>query len=67
MFRFPMGTYFACLIADLSLILLCKKFHGLMKEIIQELNSTSRYLDDLLYIDNLDFEGWWVELLNLIQ
>ena len=35
-------------------------------EIIQAFNSTSRYLDDLLNIDNPYFlKAWWVEFILL--
>ena len=57
----PMGTYCAPLAADLFLFC-CER--GLMlslldnnqTDIIEAFNSTSRYLDDLLNIDNPHFE-----------
>ena len=58
----PMGTNFAPLIADLFLFcferdLLASLSCNKEAEIIQAFNSTSRYLDDLLNIDNPYFEG----------
>ena len=57
------GTNCARLVADLFFILLCKRFHMKSRsddneaDIIEAFNSTSRYLDDLLNIDNPYFEG----------
>ena len=48
----PMGTNCAPLVADL--LLLCYESEA---EIIEAFKSTSRYLDDLLNIDNFYFEG----------
>ena len=45
----PMGSNCAPLVADL--------FYFAMKEIIEAFKSTSRFLDDLLNIDNPYFEG----------
>ena len=61
-FGIPMGTNCAPLLADL--LLLCYE-RDLMKDlssdnqadIIRAFNSTSRYLDDLLNIDDSYFEG----------
>ena len=54
----PMGTYFAPLVADLCLF--CYEMKSLTKEkryiLIDAFNSISRYLDDLLNIDNIHFE-----------
>ena len=56
-----MGTYFAPLVADLFLF--CSERHFMLSlsdynqtAIIEAFNSTSRYLDDLLNIDNPYFE-----------
>ena len=58
----PMGTNCAPLVADLFLF--CYERHFMMSlsdvkqaEIIEAFKSTSRYLDDLLNIDNPYFEG----------
>ena len=58
----PMGTNCASLIADLFLFCYERDFMASLSynkeaEIIQAFNSTSRYLDDLLSIDNPYFEG----------
>ena len=58
----PMGTNCAPLVADLYLFCYESDFMTSLSgvkqtEIIEALNSTSRYLDDLLYIDNPYFEG----------
>ena len=54
----PMGTYCAPLVADLFLF--CYFMKSLSREnqadIIEAFNSTSRYLDDLLNIDNIYFD-----------
>ena len=57
-----MGTYCAPLVADLFLFCYEKDFMTSISdfkqaEIIEAFNSTSRYLSDLLNIDNLCFEG----------
>ena len=58
----PMGTNCALLVADLFLF--CYERDFMMSfsvdkeaEIIEAFNSTSRYLDDLLNIDNTYFDG----------
>ena len=58
----PMGTNCAPLIADLFSFCYEREFKASLSynkeaEIIQAFNSTSRYLDDLLNIDNPYFEG----------
>ena len=60
----PMGTNCAPLVADLFLFLYCyeRDFmdslnHDNQADVIEAFNSTSRYLDDLLNIDNPYFEG----------
>ena len=58
----PMGTNCAPLIADLFLFCYEKDYmaplsYNKKAEIIQAFNSISRYLDDLLNIDNPYFEG----------
>ena len=58
----PMGTNCAPLVADLFLFCYGRDFLTALSdvkhaEIIEVFNSTSRYLDDLLNIDNSDFEG----------
>ncbi|MEW8546025.1 MAG: hypothetical protein AB2693_21085 [Candidatus Thiodiazotropha sp.] len=58
----PMGTNCAPLVADLFLFCYERDFMGAFSndkqsEIIEALRSTSRYLDDLLNIDNPFFEG----------
>ena len=57
-----MGTNCPSLITDLFFILYERDFMASLSynkeaEIIQAFNSTSRYLDDLLDIDNHYFEG----------
>ena len=57
----PKGTNCAPLVADVF-ILLWKRFHDVsfcvkQAEIIEAFKSTSKYLDDLLNIDNPYFEG----------
>ena len=71
--RFPMGTCCAPLVADLFLCcyernLMLSLSDNNQTDIIEDFNSTSRYLDDLLYIDNAYFNKWLVRyiLLNLI-
>ena len=61
-FEIPMGTNCAPLVADLFLYCYEKDFmdslnHGNQANVIEAFNSTSRYLDDLLNIDNPYFEG----------
>ena len=58
----PMGTNCAPLVADLFLYCYERDFMGSLNQdnqadVIEALNSTSRYLDDLLNIDNTYFEG----------
>ena len=58
----PMGTNCAPFIADLFFFCYERDFMASLSynkeaEIIQAFNSTSRYLDDLLNIDNPYFEG----------
>ena len=58
----PMGTNCAPLIADLFLFCYERGFMTSLSDdyhadIIEAFNSTSRYLDDLLDIDSLYFEG----------
>ena len=56
-----MGTNCALLVADLFLFCYERDFISLSAnkdaEIIDAFNSTSRYLDDLLNIDNTYFDG----------
>ena len=57
----PMGTYYAPLVADLFLFCYERDFmlslsDNNQTDIIEAFNSTSRYLDDLLNIDNPYFE-----------
>ena len=57
----PMGTYCAPLVADLFLFCYERDFMLSLSEnnqtdIIEAFYSTSKYLDDLLYIDNPYFE-----------
>ena len=57
-----MGTNCAPLVADLFLYCNERDFmdslnHDNQADVIEAFNSTSRYLDDLLNIDNLYFEG----------
>ena len=58
----PMGTNCAPLVADLFLFcyerdFMSSLFNENQANIIEAFNSTSRYLDDLLNIDNPYFEG----------
>ena len=59
----PMGTNCAPLVADLFLYCYERRdsmdtlYHDNHADVIEALNSTPRYLDDLLNIDNPDFEG----------
>ena len=57
----PVGTYCASLVADLFLFCYERDFmlslsDDNQSEVIEAFNSTSRYLDDLLNIDNYFFE-----------
>ena len=66
----PLGTNCARLIADLFLFCYERDFMASMScnkeaDIIQAFNSKSRYLDDLLNIDNPYFEAWLVEFNHL--
>ena len=61
-FGIPMGTNCAPLVADLFLFCYERDFmdslnHCNQVDVIEAFNSTSRYLDDLLNIDNFYFEG----------
>ena len=56
-----MGTKCAPLVADFVFILLGERLHVVLSgnnqaDAVKAFNSTSIYLDDLLYIDNLYFE-----------
>ena len=58
----PMGTYCAPLVADLFLVYYERDFilslsDDNQSEVIEAFNSTSRYLDDLLNIDNTFFDS----------
>ena len=58
----PMGTNCAPLVADLFLYCYARDFMGSLNhdnqaDVIEAFNSTSRYFDDLLNIDNPFFEG----------
>ena len=58
----PMGTNCSPLVADLFLYCYERDFmdslnHDNQADVIEAFNSTSRYLDDLLNIDNPYFEG----------
>ena len=58
----PMGTDCATLVADLFLFCYERDFMKYLSsdnqaDVMKAFNSTSRYLDDLLNIDNLYFEG----------
>ena len=60
--RIPMGKNCAPLVADLFLYCYERDFmdslnHDNQADVIEAFNSTSRYLDDLLNIDNPHFEG----------
>ena len=66
----PMVTNCAPLVADLCLFCCERDFMTSLSdveqaEIIEAFNSKSRYLDDLLNIDNPYFEGWSVEFYHL--
>ena len=58
----PMGTYCAPLVADLFLFCYERDFmlsfsEDNQSDVIEAFNSTSRYLDDLLNIDNNFFDS----------
>ena len=57
----PIGTYCASLVADLFLFCYEPNFvmslsDNYQADVIEAFTSTSRYLDDLLYIDNHYFD-----------
>ena len=63
----PMGTNCAPLVADLFLYCYERDFmdsldHDNQADVIEAFNSTSRYLDDLLNIDNPYFEGMFNQI-----
>ena len=63
----PMGTNYAPLVADLLLFcyerdFMLSLFDNNQGDFIEAFNSTSRYLDDLLNIDNLYFEHMVVQI-----
>ena len=63
----PMGTNCAPLVADLYLYFYERDFmnslnHNNQADVIEAFNSTFRYLDDLLNIDNLYFEGMFNQI-----
>ena len=65
-----MGTNCAPLVADLFLYCYERDFmdslnHDNQADVIEAFNSTSRYLDDLLNIDNLYFEGMVNQIIHL--
>ena len=66
-----MGTNFAPLIADLFLYCYEKNFMMSLSDDtqaeIEAFNSTSRYLDDLLNIDNLILKKWLVKFIPPIN
>ena len=58
----PMGTYCAPFVADLFLFCYERDFmlslsEDTQSDVIEAFNSTSRYLDDLLNIDNIFFDS----------
>ena len=66
----PMGTNCAALVADLLLYCYETDFmdslnHDNQADVIEAFNSTSRYLDGLLNIDNSYFEGNQIGQSNL--
>ena len=66
-FGIPMGTNCAPLVADLFLFCYERDFMMSLSadkdaEIIEAFNSTSRYLDDLLKIDNTYFDGTFKQI-----
>ena len=69
--RIPMGTSFAPLVADLFLLCYSRDFMMSLSddnqsEVIESFNSTSRYLDDILNIDNTFFDSM-VHYINLSE
>ena len=64
----PMGTNNASLVADLFLFCYERDFtmslsaDNLEAENVEAFNSTSRYLDDLLNIDNTYFDGMFKQI-----
>ena len=65
-----MGTHCAPLVADLFLYCYERDFldsfnHDNQADVIKAFNSTSRYLDDLLNIDNPYFEAWSIKFTHL--
>ena len=65
-----MGTNCASLVADLFLFCYERDFMTSFSdvkqaEIIEAFKSTSRYLDDLLNIDNLTLKAWSIVLIHL--
>ena len=52
----PVGTNCGPLVADLFLFFMKSLSQENQAHIIEALNSTSRYLDDLLDIDNINFD-----------
>ena len=66
----PMGTNCAPLVADLFLYCYERDFmdslnHDNQADVIEAFNSTSRYLDDLLNIDNPYFEEMSIKFIHL--
>ena len=66
----PMGTNCAPLVADLFLYCYERDFmdslnHDNQADVIEAFNSTSRYLDDLLNIDNPYFKVWSIKFIHL--
>ena len=64
-----MGTNCARLVADFFLFCYERDFMTSLSndnqvDIIEAFNSTSRYLDDLLNIDNPYFEGWSTKFIH---
>ena len=65
-----MGTTCAPLVADLFLYCyerdpMDSLNYGNQADVIEAFNSTSRYLDDLLNIDNPYFKAWKVKFIHL--
>ena len=66
----PMGTNCGPLVADLFLYCFERDFmdslnHDNQTDVIEAFNSTSRYLDDLLNIDNPYFQVWSIKFMHL--
>ena len=66
----PMGTNFAPLVADLFLFCYERYFMKDLSsdnqaDVIKAFNSTSRYLDDLLNIDNPYLKEWSTKFIHL--